>query len=90
MDFQKFLSNKMSELGISYRQLENKTGISRGNLSSYINGKKTPTVKTVYRLAIYIAAVEANKENLGESDQQLLKSAYIVGMVRALGEQNVN
>ena len=52
MDFQKFLSNKMSELGISYRQLENKTGISR--------------------------------------DQQLLKSAYIVGMVRALGEQNVN
>jgi len=90
MDFKEFLAKKMSELGVSYRQLENKTGISRGNLSSYINGHKTPTVKTVYRLAKYIAAVEAEYESLDEADQQLLRSAYIVGMVRALGEQNVD
>jgi len=90
MDFKGFLAKKINEHGLSLRQLELETGINRGNFSAYMSGTRTPNVQTIYKLAIYFAAAEADKQSLDESSQQLLKSAYIVGMVRMLGEQNVD
>lgn len=85
MDFKGFLAKKITEHSLSLRQLENETGINRGTFSGYMSGIRTPNVQTIYKLAVYFAAAEADKQSLDTSSQQLLKSAYIVGMVQMIG-----
>lgn len=85
MDFKGFLAKKITEHSLSLRQLENETGINRGTFSGYMSGIRTPNVQTIYKLAVYFSAAEADKQSLDESSQQLLKSAYIVGMVQMIG-----
>ena len=89
MEFNSFLSHQLDKFKISYRKLEEDTGISRGNISRYIQGKKNPNMKPVVRFANYFGELNAEEQGLTEGNKDLLIASYILEIVKMVGGQDV-
>ena len=85
MLLKEYLAQKMSEYGISYRELEQKTGIGRGNLSNYMHGIKKPRTATIIKLATLFASIEAEYEALTEYEYNVRRAKYIVELSELAG-----
>lgn len=89
MSFKSFLSYQLDKHKISYRKLEEDTGISRGNISRYIQGKKNPNMKTVVKFARYFGELNATQQGLTEGNKDLLIASHILEIVKMIGGQDV-
>lgn len=59
--FGMWLKKQLIQQNISYRAFEKETGISRSNLSLYINGFATPTRKPIVIMANFFAQFDASR-----------------------------
>ena len=59
--FGMWLKKQLKQQNISYRDFEKETGISRSNLSSYVNGLSEPTRKRIVQIAQFFAQYDASR-----------------------------
>ena len=88
MGLDNYLKGKIALYSLSYRDIEKKTGIARGNLSNYLSGKSKPSPSTIRKLAILFATQDKEQEKLDDSQYNDRRFLYMIVLTEMVGRND--
>jgi len=88
MGLDNYLKGKIALYSLSYRDIEKKTGIARGNLSNYLSGKSKPSSSTIRKLAILFATQDKEQEALDDSQYNDRRFLYMIVLTEMVGRND--
>jgi transcriptional regulator with XRE-family HTH domain len=88
MSFTDYLSTKIKLYKLSYRQIEKKTGISRGNISRYLTGACKPSSMTIRKIALLFATQDREQEQLDDDQFNDRRFLYMIVISEMVGRND--